>query len=127
MQVQLLVLALCTCWVMSLRSGTSVAFALLIPADSLPLFALSMGFMGLGMGLCGPGFTAAVSLSVSAREQGAAAGITTAVPALGFIVGPLAGTALYQINPHYPYVLTTLIMLPACVMAFRIRQYAHVE
>lgn len=113
-----------------LRAGMPllmVAFALLIVANSLPLFALSMGFMGLGMGLCGPGFTAAVSLSVSAREQGAAAGITTAVPALGFIVGPLAGTALYQINPHYPYVLTTLIMLPACVMAFRIRQYAHVE
>jgi MFS family permease len=113
-----------------LRSGMPLlltSFVLLIFANSLPLFALSMGFMGLGMGLCGPGFTAAVSLAVSAREQGAAAGIATAVPALGFILGPLAGTSLYQLNPHYPYVLTVLIMVPACVMAFRIRQHMHVE
>lgn len=113
-----------------LRSGMPlllIAFVLLIFASTLPWFAGSMAFMGLGMGLCGPGFTAAVSLAVSAREQGAAAGIATAVPALGFILGPLAGTSLYQLNPHYPYVLTVLILLPACVMAFRIRQHMHLE
>ena len=113
-----------------LRSGMPlllIAFLMLIFANALPMFALSMAFMGLGMGLCGPGFTAAVSLAVSAREQGAAAGIATAVPALGFILGPLAGTALYQLDPHYPYVLTVLILLPACLMAFRIRQHMHVE
>lgn len=113
-----------------LRAGLPLllaSFLLLIFAGSLPLFAISMALMGLGMGLCGPGFAAAISLAVSAREQGAAAGIATAVPALGFILGPLAGTALYQLDPHYPYVLTVLITLPACVMAFRIRQHMHVE
>lgn len=104
-----------------------ISFLLLVFASTLPWFVVSMAFMGLGMGLCGPGFTAAVSLAVSAREQGAAAGITTAVPALGFILGPLAGTALYQLNPHYPYVLTVLILMPACAMAFRTRQHMHVE
>jgi MFS family permease len=113
-----------------LRSGLPLllaAFALLIWAASLPAFAVAMGLMGLGMGLCGPGFTSATSLAVSASEQGAAAGISTAIPALGFILGPLAGTWLYQVNPHYPYLLTTLILLPACVMSFRIRQYLHAE
>jgi MFS family permease len=101
------------------------AFALLIWAAQLPAFCLAMGLLGLGLGLCGPGFNAAMSLSVSAREQGAAAGIATAIPALGFIMGPIAGTGLYQVNPHYPYVLTALIMLPACVAAFRVRQHVH--
>jgi MFS family permease len=101
------------------------AFALLIWAAQLPAFCVAMGLLGLGLGLCGPGFNAAMSLSVSAREQGAAAGIATAIPALGFIMGPVAGTGLYQVNPHYPYVLTALIMLPACVGAFRVRQHVH--
>jgi MFS family permease len=103
------------------------AFAVLIWAASLPAFALSMGLMGMGLGLCGPGFTSATSLAVSAREQGAAAGIATAIPALGFIIGPIAGAGLYQLNPHYPYVLTTLIMLPACLLVFRVRQHLHSE
>ena len=63
----------------------------------------------------------------SRRRRAAAAGIATAIPALGFILGPLAGTWLYQQDPHYPYVLTTLIMLPAAAMAFRVRQHLHVE
>jgi MFS family permease len=103
------------------------AFALLIWAASLPAFGMAMVLMGLGLGLCGPGFNAAVSLAVSAREQGAAAGIASAIPSLGFILGPVAGTWLYQVNPHYPYVLITLILLPACVGAFRIRQHVHIE
>jgi MFS family permease len=113
-----------------LRAGMPlllVAFALLVWSASLPAFSLAMALMGLGMGLCGPGFTAATSLAVSAGEQGAAAGIATAIPALGFIIGPVAGTALYQVDPHYPYVLTTLILLPASVAVYRVRQYLHME
>jgi MFS family permease len=113
-----------------LRSGMPLlllAFTLLIFAASLPLFCVAMGLMGLGMGLCGPGFTAATSLAVSAREQGAAAGIATAIPALGFIIGPVAGSGLYQLHPHWPYILTTMIMLPASVLVFRVRQHLHTE
>jgi MFS family permease len=115
---------------MLLRSGMPVllcAFVLLIWAASLPAFCIAMALLGFGLGLSGPGFTSAISLAVSPREQGAAAGIATAIPALGFIIGPLLGTGLYQVNPHYPYVLTTLIMLPACVLVFRVRQHLHVE
>ncbi|MFM7786415.1 MAG: MFS transporter, partial [Gammaproteobacteria bacterium] len=113
-----------------LRSGMPLlvlAFALLVFAESLPGFTAAMTLVGLGLGLCGPGFTAATSLAVSTREQGAAAGISTAIPALGFILGPLIGTWLYQQDPHYPYVLTTLLMVPASVLAFRVHQHAHAE
>ena len=109
------------------REGKYPYKNLLIWAASLPAFGMAMVLMGLGLGLCGPGFNAAVSLAVSAREQGAAAGIASAIPSLGFILGPVAGTWLYQVNPHYPYVLITLILLPACVGAFRIRQHVHIE
>lgn len=115
---------------MLLRIGTPLlllAFTVLVFSASFTAFAAALAVMGLGLGLCGPGFTAATSLAVSAREQGAAAGITTAVPALGFIVGPIAGTWLYEINPHYPYILTTLIMVPCSVLAFRLRQTLHAD
>lgn len=104
-----------------------LAFAVLVLAETLPAFTAAMTLVGLGMGLCGPGFTAATSIAVSAGEQGAAAGISTAIPALGFILGPLIGTWLYQQDPHYPYVLTTLLMVPASVLAFRVRQHTHTE
>jgi len=104
-----------------------VAFATLIWADTLPAFCITMAFLGLGLGLCGPGFSAATSLAVSAREQGAAAGLASSIPALGFILGPLAGTALYQVDPHYPYVLTTLMLLPTCFAVFRLKQHMHGE
>ena len=115
---------------MLLRCGVPLllaAHALLIWAAALPFFFVAMALLGLGMGLCGPGLNASMSLAVSAREQGALAGIAAAIPALGFIVGPVAGTGLYQVDPHYPYVLTTLILLPACVAAFRVRPQPHAE
>lgn len=104
-----------------------VAFSSLIWSASLPAFMVTMLLIGLGLGLCGPGVTAATSLAVSAAEQGAAAGITTAMPALGFIIGPVAGTGLYQLNPVYPYVLTSVILLPAAILVFRLKQHLHAD
>ncbi|MCD6062080.1 MAG: hypothetical protein K0S16_2391, partial [Moraxellaceae bacterium] len=44
-------------------------------------------------------------------EQGALAGLTSAVPALGSIIGPVLGTGLYQVNPHLPYFASALLLL----------------
>jgi MFS family permease len=104
-----------------------IAFTALIWCASMPAFCIAMSVLGFGMGMCGPGFTAASSLAVSAREQGSVAGMTSAVPALGWIVGPVGGTGLYGIDPVYPYVLAALILAPACVAVFRVRQHMHVE
>lgn len=102
-----------------------LAFLTLLWSASLPGFCLTMAMLGFGMGMSGPGYTAATSLAVSAGEQGAVAGLTTSIPALGFIIGPVGGAGLYQINPHYPYLLAMLILAPACVLAFRARQHLH--
>lgn len=97
-------------------------FAVLSNATDTWQFSLGMGLMGLGMGLAGPGFTAGASLSVSSREQGALAGLTTACPALGFFFGPTIGTYLYSIQPQYPYIFTLCILsvLTIYVMFLRI-------
>ena len=115
---------------MLLRGGVpllALSFSVLIFSTSLEGFCIAMAMLGLGMGMCGPGINAATSLAVGAREQGAAAGLATAIPALGFIIGPVAGSGLYQINPSYPYVFTTLLLLPTCVWVYRLRLRMHGE
>jgi MFS family permease len=71
-----------------------------------------LSLVGFGMGLTMPGFTSAATLSVSANEQGAVAGVIAASPALGFIVGPIIGTTLYQFGETLPYWFTTIVFIP---------------
>lgn len=82
------------------------------------LFA-GTGFCGLGVGLCYPGCVAAASLCVSADEQGSLAGLTTALPALGSIVGPVLGTGLYELSPHWTYAGNLLLLVPVFFYAWR--------
>ncbi|HET8706105.1 MAG TPA: MFS transporter, partial [Pseudomonadales bacterium] len=98
-----------------LKVGAPVLLAgliLLLVADRLVLFVLALGLIGLGTGLMSPGFASLASLSVHGHEQGGVAGLLGASPGLGFIVGPILGTALYQVEPHLPYLVTVLIVCP---------------
>ncbi len=107
-----------------LRAGVIIliaAFLLLAAARQPSLFVIAMGVMGFGMGLAAPGFTAGGSLAVTADEQGSVAGLTASVPALGFTVGPLLGTALYQWLPGAPYLLTAALFVPLMLYTWRIR------
>lgn len=94
---------------------TALGFAHIVFGDSLIWYLTGMGFVGFGMGLIGPGFTAAATLAVGPNEQGGVAGLISACPALGYIVGPLLGTSLYQLNPLYPYIVTLVIVIPLSV------------
>jgi len=80
-----------------------VAFTMMAIVDSQLWLTIAMMFQGFGMGLAGPGFMAGASLAVSAREQGAVAGIAGASGPLGFTIGPLVGGLLYQYEPALPY------------------------
>ena len=71
--------------------------------DSQLMFNLAMMSVGLGMGTAGPGYTASASLRVERHEQGALAGLAGSIPGLGFVIGPLVGGFLYQINSAWPY------------------------
>lgn len=87
-------------------------FYLLTLVNSLPMLVLDFALVGLGMGLCGPGFSALASLAVDSSEQGSVAGLISACPALGFIVGPVLGGALYQWNMTAPALLAAALFVP---------------
>jgi MFS family permease len=46
-----------------------------------------------------PAIAAGASLAVAPDEQGAVAGLVSACPAIGFVVGPISAGALYQVHP----------------------------
>ena len=58
--------------------------------------AAAMACMGAGLGVSMPAISSGASLAVEAEEQGAAAGLVAACPAIGFSVGPVIAGYLYQ-------------------------------
>lgn len=96
----------------------------IIFAENFFDFALSNALIGFGMGIVGPGYSAAASLQVGPKEQGAVAGLITSCAPIGFSIGPLIGPGLYQINQHLPYIFTSIIMLGLsvyCLTLLRIK------
>ena len=89
-----------------------IGLILLLCADRLTLFVAAVSLVGFGTGLMSPGFSSLASLAVESHEQGGVAGLLGAAPGLGFIIGPILGTALYQVEPHLPYAVTVLIIIP---------------
>jgi MFS family permease len=96
-----------------------VGYALLLLAGSIVELGAYMGILGLGLGMVAPGYTAGASLAVGPDEQGAVSGLVSACPAAGFVLGPLVGTSLYQVNPALPYLCACLLMVPLTVYARR--------
>ncbi len=88
------------------------AFIITALASSFTVLLCAMALFGLGIGLAGPGYAAGASLKVSRQEQGAVAGLISAAPGLGFVVGPLIGGAVYQISPQAPYIMAALVFIP---------------
>ena len=98
-----------------------VGFLILANAEHTFWLISCMGFVGFGMGMTMPGFTAAATLSVSSSEQGSVAGVIAASPALGFIVGPLVGTTLYQFGETLPYWFTSVMFIPLIAYVWWLR------
>ncbi len=80
-------------------------------AVSILHLLLAMVLLGLGIGMVQPGFRSAITFVVEPREQGAAAGLASAMPGYGFLFGPALGTGLYSVDPFLPYLVTALVVL----------------
>jgi len=81
----------------------------LAPTYGALTFALVM--QGLAFGMAKPGFSAAASLAVTPREQGAVAGLLGSTLAVGHIISPVLVVIFYQgMGPQAPYVLCALLM-----------------
>ena len=95
------------------------AYFVLAIAETQTLMIAAMMVQGAGMGIAAPAFTAGCSLAVSAREQGAVAGIAGSCGPLGFTLGPLIGGGLYEIQPDLPYWFVFWLFLPLLVFVLR--------
>lgn len=134
-RVSIAMVAMATCLLISqigvvrmLRPSVRVLFLVGLPlaASGFVVLMLASGvwhvvvgyaLLGLGYGLSNPAVSAAVSLAVEEDVQGAAAGFVTSSYAAGFIIGPLLGTWLYQIEPQLTYGACTVLALTAFGLA----------
>lgn len=83
--------------------------------STFAVLAVGMAFLGTGMALCMPSISAAASLAVTPEEQGAAAGLVSSCPAIGFVVGPLSAGALYQVSPVLAPLFSAAVFLTVLV------------
>ncbi|HEY0052402.1 MAG TPA: MFS transporter, partial [Caulobacteraceae bacterium] len=82
-------------------------------------FALVIGYalVSLGVGFARPGFMAGSSLAVGPSEQGAVAGLNSALAGFCFLAPPIIGVALYQVGEPAPFVLNVAMLLGAVALA----------
>ncbi|SEN19476.1 Predicted arabinose efflux permease, MFS family [Pseudomonas sp. ok272] len=64
-----------------------------------------------GMGWIFPSFAALAANAVEASEQGATAGSIGAAQGFGVVIGPLAGTLIYALDPRLPYLVAAGLLL----------------
>jgi MFS family permease len=93
----------------------------LVFAESQLTLTAALALQGLGQGLTLPGITAAISLRAREDEQGAAAGLTSSSQALARALGPVLGTALYQLRPDFPYLAGAALMLVIALLTLLLR------
>ena len=99
----------------------ALGFVCLLLANHLAVFMLATSLIGLGFGLTGPGYSSEVSLRVAPEEQGALAGLSSACPALGFVIGPLSAGILYDLHPRLPYAVTLLLLILLIAIIWKLK------
>lgn len=72
-----------------------------------------------GMGWVFPSFAALAANAVDASEQGATAGSIGAAQGFGVVIGPLAGTLIYALEPRLPYLVAAGLLLLVAVWPAR--------
>ncbi len=104
------------------------AAALTAIGTTLGAFIAAQMLIGLGFGLARPGFAGGASMSVEAPEQGAVAGLLSAVSGAGFVLSPFLGIGVYELVGHAaPFWLAAALMGVTCVFALRSRRLRAVE
>jgi predicted MFS family arabinose efflux permease len=107
---------------MQVGLGALLVGTLLIAAShGFHALLVGMGFLGAGIGLLVPAVASGASLAVTQEEQGGAAGLVTACPAAGFVVGPVAAGALYTVHPALAPSGAALVVLVVLMMSLRQR------
>ncbi len=88
-----------------------VASVACLMAPDLGWLMLSFGLMGIGFAATQSGLSAGASLASSGNRQGRVAGQLQAAMSAAWIIGPLAGAALYEVTISGPLAFTAGAMV----------------
>jgi len=88
-----------------------LGYVLLMFAHRFGVLTLALAAQSFGQSLAMPGVTAAMSLGVSEDDQGVVAGLSSSALGFGRMLGPLAGTGLYELRAEYPYVMSSALIV----------------
>ena len=92
---------------------------MIVPTTNFAVLISAQFAIGLGQGLCRPGFFAGSSLAVRADEQGDVAGLMVATNAIGFVVSPLFGPFVYEfVSRDAPFLMAAGILAAMAVFAW---------
>ncbi len=97
-----------------IRVGASVSalgFACASLVGSAPQLWVCFFVAAAGMGFVFPAFSALAANAMRASEQGATAGSIGAAQGMGAVIGPLAGTLVYAMDPRLPFVAVAVLLL----------------
>ena len=104
-----------------------VGIAIFTVAPVYPMMIFAMIIFGVGFGMVMPGIVGSLSMSVAGHDQGRAAGVNTSAQGMGFIIGPLLGSGLYQVEPHLPYISCVVLLTISVALGFRIARQLKAE
>jgi MFS family permease len=102
-----------------------LGYLLLVFADRFGLLTLALAAQAFGQSLAVPGVTAGMSLGVSEDDQGVVAGLNSSALGFGRMLGPLAGTGLYQVRAEYPYMLSSVLIVIVMLSVMANRGLRH--
>ncbi|HYP76658.1 MAG TPA: MFS transporter [Polyangiaceae bacterium] len=88
-----------------------LGYVLLVFAERFGMLTFALAAQAFGQSLAVPGVTAGMSLGVSEDDQGVVAGLNSSALGFGRMLGPLAGTGLYEVRAEYPYVLSSVLIV----------------
>lgn len=97
-----------------IRVGATVSalgFACGAFASSAPMLWACFFVAAAGMGFVFPAFSALAANAMHACEQGATAGSIGAAQGMGAVIGPLAGTLIYAVDPRLPFLAVAILLL----------------
>lgn len=98
--------------------GALGGLTMLVVATNVVLLVAAMATVGLSLGLVGPANLGAMSLASGKDVQGKVGGLNAAARGLGISVGPITGTALYEVNQDLPLIAAMALICVAFGLSF---------
>jgi MFS family permease len=102
-----------------------LGYVLLVFAHRFGMLTLALGAQAFGQSLAVPGVTAGMSLRVGEDDQGVVAGLNSSALGFGRMLGPLAGTGLYEFHAEYPYLLSSALIVLVMLTVLANRGLRH--